>query len=590
MNLFSYVKSQLSILDVIGEYASLKKAGLYWKGCCPLHHEKTASFTVSPHKEIFYCFGCQAGGDVIAFIEKVERCSPLEAARTLIDRYKISVPATIAQEAHGKDSQERDRYFNVCKAVALWAHSMIIKYHAPRSYLTNRGFNATSIDYFTLGYFPGGPQAIKVFLNSMHQQGILADELLNMHFLAQGKTVFYSPFEERILFPIKDHVGRFCGFGGRIYKPLDERAKYYNSRESSYFSKGSLLFGFDKAKQMIQKTEAAFLVEGYLDCIAMVQHGFPATVATLGTACTSEHLMTLARHANQLFVLYDGDKAGQEAVIRLAQLCWQAAIDVKVITLPPGQDPASFLMNQDNDLKEYIDQAADIFIFFINTTAKDFQTKPLSEKLLLSRKIIDVIYTLDDPLKQSLLLQKAATILVVPLDALKKSYTNTKRPLRGSSSEPQKMLEPSPQETYPLLEKQLFFAIMQNIQLIHRNNEEYLLEFLPEPFKAILLKLKQAKDAQAALAFPQFYDMLEHDQQQIASKILLENELELSTQNFDQLLLLLQKKHWKGIVSGMKMKLEQAEYQNDKEKIETILSQFLALKKKVVQNNFLKDS
>ena len=303
MNLFSYIKSQLSILDVISHYAKLKKAGSYWKGPCPFHHEKTGSFTVSPHKEIFYCFGCHVGGDVISFIAKVEQCTQLEAAQHLLEQHQLKLPENLSSELSKTSPDEKKRYFFICQTVANWCHENLKKNISVQSYLKKRNFDKKVIVDFTLGYFPGGLASIQSFINHMHKKNILLQELFDANIIIKGQKINYSPYENRIIFPIKDHLGRFCGFGGRVFKENDERAKYYNSRENSFFNKGSLLFGFNKAKKYIQKEEKAFLVEGYTDCIAMVQHGYTNTVATLGTSCTKEHLKSIARHANYVYVL-----------------------------------------------------------------------------------------------------------------------------------------------------------------------------------------------------------------------------------------------------------------------------------------------
>ena len=155
MNLFSYLKTRITILDVVSEYATLKKAGLYWKGQCPFHSEKTASFTVSPHKEIFYCFGCHVGGDVVAFIARIEQCSQTEAAKHLIERYQIELPSTLANDM-GTSNDESKRYYQICEAVAQWCHAQLLKSADAFSYLSKRGITQKNIANFTLGYFPGG--------------------------------------------------------------------------------------------------------------------------------------------------------------------------------------------------------------------------------------------------------------------------------------------------------------------------------------------------------------------------------------------------------------------------------------------------
>src|SRR5579872_61857 len=356
MNIFSFIKSRVTIWDVVNEYTTLKRAGSYWKSQCPFHHEKTASFTVSPDKEIFYCFGCHTGGDAISFIAQIENCSQLEAAHFLADRYNIDLPKNI--EVSEGNAEQKKHYFDVCHLVAQWCHLQLKKNPSATAYLTERGISAQQIDDFMIGYFPTGLSAINAFVHDLKRSNILVDDLIHATILAQGKTVLYSPFEDRIIFPIKDHLGRFCAFGGRIFKPQDTRAKYYNSRENEYFTKGSLLFGLDLAKKSIQKEGFVFLVEGYTDCITMVQHGYQNTVATLGTACTIAHLKLLSRYTPYVYLLYDSDKAGQQAILRLTQLCWQASMELKVVQLPTGQDPASFLA-AGNDLAPRIQSAQD---------------------------------------------------------------------------------------------------------------------------------------------------------------------------------------------------------------------------------------
>src|SRR5579859_5964285 len=344
MNLFSFVKSQVFILDVINEYVTVKKAGIYYKGTCPFHSEKTASFTVSPHKEIFYCFGCHATGDVIAFIAQIEHCSQKEAADHLIDRHGIEVPAHISIEREtSQEHNQKKRYFELCDLAAEWAHKNLETNPQALSYFTNRGFTKQTLQLFNVGYFAGGQNGIKNLINFVGQHQFLIDDLLEAHILVQGKQVRYSPFEERLLFPIKDNLGRSCGFGGRIFKEGDERAKYYNSHENQFFTKGSLFFGLHMAKQSIQERASAFIVEGYTDCMAMVQHGYSNTIATLGTACTLEHLKILSRYVHTVHVIYDGDQAGQKAMLRLAELCWEVNLELKVVCLPDKEDPASLL-------------------------------------------------------------------------------------------------------------------------------------------------------------------------------------------------------------------------------------------------------
>jgi DNA primase len=589
MSLFNFVKSQISILDVVNQYATLKKAGLYWKGTCPFHNEKTASFTVSPHREIYYCFGCNFGGDVISFMAKVENCSPIEAAKLLIDRYQLNPPTQLMSELNSTThTQERKEHYELCKIVASWCHDNLLRSPALLSYMQKRGFTKDMISYFRIGYFPGGLPAIKNLLAFAQKQQFLPTDLVQSHIVNEGKTVLYSPFEERIIFPIKDHLGRFCGFGGRVYKNADERPKYYNSKESEFFIKGSLIFGLDLAKKHIQEAGYAFLVEGYTDCMAMVQYGYPNTVATLGTACTLEHLKQLSRYGQELYVIYDADKAGQQAMLRLTELCWQVSLDLKVILLPAKDDPASFL-TKGNNLEPLIKNAKDIFVFFIDSLGTDFSSKHLSEKIALIRKLVGTINSIDDPLKRDILLQKASKTLDIPLQTIKnevnRSFDTRRKPQEEDEFEEEDIPHEQSIPSSGKLEKTVFCAIMNNIELFNNTNEKYLLEYLPSPLRDILEKLKLLKQETGSVDFVAFFDRLGEIEKNYVSKLLLEHEEEILPAAFDQLIMQLHKKNWKMIVLTIKTKITQAKNNGDTVGVAKMMQDFLELKQAMMRKN-----
>src|SRR5579872_5527495 len=583
MNLFSFIKARIPILDVVNEYVTLKRAGGYHKGTCPFHHEKTASFTVSPDKEIFYCFGCHISGDVISFIAKIENCSQKDAAKLLAEKYNVELPKNIAFELSDKSNEEKNHYFAVCKAVALWCHEQLLKNNVAQSYVKKRSFGPDTFDYFTLGYFPSGNASISDLLYCMKQQSILPRDLIEAHILAEGRTTLYSPFEDRLIFPIKDILGRYCGFGGRIFKEHDTRPKYYNSRENEYFIKGSVLFNLDRAKKSIQETGKIFLVEGYTDCMAMVQHQMPNTVATLGTACTFEHLKQLARYAEHLFVVYDNDNAGQQAILRLTEICWQVNLELKVIVLPSQEDPASFL-GKGGDLTYLVHAAQDIFLFFIDSLGGQFINKPLNQKLHVVRSFLSIIANITDSLKRDILLQKASKTFDIPFESLKHELTQSDAQATAPSSERQNATTAQP-ETATILEKRIFCAIMNNIQLLQRENRQQFIAYLPSPLKEIVSQLKKAQEKDVSITFGRFFDMLDEHEKQYVSKLLLKDSEYIENDEFDKLLIQLQKKHWKVIVHNIKAQLAHAKQENDAAKVSLILHDFMELQNALVQSN-----
>ena len=579
MSVFNLIKSRVSIFDVVNEYTTLKKAGNYWKSRCPFHHEKTASFTVSPHKDIFYCFGCHEGGDVIAFIAKMENCGQHEAVQFLADRYNIELPKDT--EKYEQTAQEKQQYFDICKEVATWCHTQLTKHPSVLKYLQERLIEGSMLDDFLIGYFPGGLASIKKLLHALKDKNILADDLLETHIISQGKTVLFSPYEDRIIFPIRDHLGRFCGFGGRTFKLTDTRAKYYNSRENDFFQKGSLLFNLDRAKKAIQESGRAFLVEGYTDCIAMAQAGYPNTVATLGTSCTINHLKLLSRYAPYLYVLYDRDAAGEKAILRLTELCWQASMELKVVQLPQGQDPASFL-SAGNDLSPRITHAQDIFAFFIEQIGADFSTAPLHERVQKIKRLIDIIALINDPLKQDVLIQTAAQNFSMPFESIKAALRRQKGHNEPEESSPQKPAAIPASEEPGTLEKQIFCAIMNNPEMFDSHNDNYVIDQFDESLRSIIKKLVAEKEQQTSFAFDSFFDTLDDNEKNNVSKLLVTHSEPISMTAYKDLLIQFQKKQWKQIIQSITAQLEKAHTDGDQQTVDRLLHDYRTLKDKMV--------
>lgn len=576
MSIFNIIKSRVSIVDVVNEYTTLKKAGTYLRSRCPFHHEKTGSFTVSPHKEIYYCFGCHSGGDVISFIAKIENCSPLEAARFLAERYNIELPK---DAFHNQPSaQSKQHHYDICKLFAQWAHKELKKSPAILDYIAKRGINTQQIDDFMIGFMPGGLAAVKQCISALQKEQVLFDDLLEAGLIVQGKAVHYSPFEDRILFPIVDHMGRVCGFGGRIYKPQDTRPKYYNSRENDFFSKGSILFGLNNAKKSIQESGSVFLVEGYTDCIAMVQHGYTNTVATLGTACTLNHLKLLARYANYVYMLYDSDTAGQQALIRLAQLCWQATMELKVVHLPQGQDPASYLA-QDGSLKERIANAEDIFTFFIATLGKQFGGQPLGEKIERIRALIEAIRGITEPLKQDIILQQAARAFDMPFQALRDEL-DRHPPLSTDQTAPLAAVDDEPAVSG--LEKRLFCAIMTNRSLIDGPGDHIIVDIMSSPLKEILKKALDQESLQTSFDSTTAFDTVDENYKNYVAKLLVAFDEPMDRSRYEQLKTQFQKQQWKQIIKSITTQLDHAQREGNEQEAQKLMAQYNALREKLV--------
>lgn len=576
MSLFSYIKSQVSILDVTSKYVHLKQIGGYYKGKCPFHKETDASFTVSPDKEMFYCFGCHASGDVITFISKIENVSQKDAAELLVNQYGLKVPTQFSFEGSEEKRVQKQSHFTVCRFFAQWAHDQLKTYAPAREYILNRGFSHQVATTFMIGFMPGGVKSIQLLLEAARSQGMLAKDFIAAGILMEQRTSLRSAFEQRILFPIRDALGRYCGFGGRIFLPNDSRAKYYNSKESDFFLKGHLLFNFDLAKQAFKNERVAYLVEGYTDCLAMVQAGYEGTVATLGTACTKEHLSLLSRYVDRVYVVYDGDKAGQAAMLRLTQLCWHVNIEVFVVQLAPGVDPASCVVGNVHDLAKAITDARDIMHYFIAVKTNDFSAQTLAQKVRSIEEIVGLIREVPNMITQELLLQSLAHLTQLPSSLLRDTLNAPIQTVR-SLEEPKK--EELVKENNGKLEGQLLGLYI----MLMKDHPEYVFpielhQYFSPRGQYVLEKIEKSRKEKEEVVFGVIVKELPEEHQQWILSSTIEKESSAPFEEFNKVLCLFFQHNWKEVIKNLKNALTSAHQEGDKKRVETLLRSFTDLK------------
>ena len=355
-SLLDDIRAATDIVDLVGHFVNLRKAGTGWKGLCPFHSEKTPSFTVNPRKGIFHCFGCGVGGDAFGFLMRQDRLAFPEAVRTLARTAGIALPD---ERGQGGDSG-RDELLRAIGLAARFYQEQLTRPSGERAraYLEQRGIDPEVGQRFGLGYAPEGWDTLLGFMRSEK----VAEETLVTAGLAiprENRAGAYDRFRGRLLFPIHDLQGRVVAFGGRAFG--DEQPKYLNSPETPLYTKGNLLYAADLARPAIQTQNRAFLVEGYVDCLMCHQYGFTGTVAALGTAFTPAQLALLRRYCDEVVTFFDADAAGQKAAARAEELleptgggmAWAVnrsgafegggAFRVKVALLPAGHDPDTFL-------------------------------------------------------------------------------------------------------------------------------------------------------------------------------------------------------------------------------------------------------
>ncbi|CAA6814822.1 MAG: DNA primase (EC [uncultured Sulfurovum sp.] len=326
------LKSSVDIVDVIGSFIELRKAGANYKANCPFHGEKTPSFVVSPSKQIYHCFGCGVGGDSIKFVMELEKLSYPEAIEKLASMNNFSLTYT-------KGSSDYSDAKRVLEAIGQWYVKKLDQNPTATKYLLDRGVSHSSIEKFEIGYVPEGREVMQFLQSTL----LPVPQAIEAGVLAQSENGqgTYARLVERITFPIYSASGAVVGFGGRTIS--NHPAKYINSPQTKLFNKSRLLYGYNLAKESIYKNKRLIVCEGYLDVVMFHQAGFTEAVAGMGTALTSEHLPLLRKGDPKIILAYDGDKAGVDAALKAAQMLSVAGFDGGVVLFPNGQDPADLI-------------------------------------------------------------------------------------------------------------------------------------------------------------------------------------------------------------------------------------------------------
>lgn len=359
------IRETSSIVEVISDYIGLKKVGANHKGLCPFHNEKTPSFYVNDIKRFFHCFGCGASGDVFAFLMKHDNLSFAEAARLLAKRYGITLPEKPLNSRERQRLSERETFFKINEAVAQLYHGLLqqdARAAAAREYLASRGLGAGTIDEHEIGFAPDSWHTVTQYLKGTSFSPQLAARLGLV--VDKGGGRYYDRFRGRIMFPIRNTSRNVIGFGGRVIGRGEP--KYLNSPESVIYNKRQNLYGLHSAGQHIQRNGRAIIVEGYLDALTLYQAGIKNAVAALGTALTEHQIQLLKRYSADIITVFDADQAGEQAMARSLEPFLKNGVAPRVIVLPQGEDPDSFVRRQGGGaFREEIEKAGYLLDFVI---------------------------------------------------------------------------------------------------------------------------------------------------------------------------------------------------------------------------------
>lgn len=417
------IKSRIDIIDIIGEYVKLKKRGSNYLGLCPFHNEKTPSFTVSPAKELYKCFGCGKSGNAISFLMEHDKLSYVETLKWLANRYNIEIEETYVSNEEKLTAQVADSLYIINNFTNNFFTQQLLETEEGQtialSYLQQRGFRTETIKKFSIGYNPHTKNALT---QALLQHQFNQELLLKTGLVSNRNNELTDNYRGRIIFPIHNHSGKIIGFGARVIGNADKAPKYINTPENEIYVKSKVLYGSYFARQAIDKANECLLVEGYTDVISLHQAGVENVVASGGTSLTTDQLRLIKKYTNNLTIIYDGDNAGIKAALRGLDMALEEGLNVRLVLIPDGEDPDSYV-NKVGTLafKEFIEaNRKDFIIFQLEIMLKDVGNDIAKKNELVNTiaETLSKINKAEDFTKLQAYTQQCAAILKIDEEGL----------------------------------------------------------------------------------------------------------------------------------------------------------------------------
>ena len=428
------------IEEVVSQYVNLRRSGANLFGLCPFHGEKTASFSVSPDKGMYYCFGCHKGGGVINFLMEIENLSYPDAVRALAQRAGMTVPE---DEQYQSRYRQQERLWALCKEAARYYHAQL---YAPAgaaglAYAQKRGMTKSILTRFGVGFAPDSWSGL---VDAMRAKGYTDQELRDAGLVSEKNGRIYDRFRNRLMFPIIDVRGNLIGFGGRVMD--DSTPKYHNSPETLIFNKRKNLFGLNLAKK--SKLGYLILVEGYMDAVSLHQYGFDCAVASLGTALTEDHATLLTRYTEEVVLIYDADQAGQDATRRAIPILERAGLRVKVLKVKDAKDPDEFLKKFGADrFQVLLEGASNRIEYQLAAIAKKYDLREDDQRIRFVQEAAELIGTLGSAVQREIYGGRAAEAAGITADAMKLEVEKAWRRRRAREKKRQERIDLAPAQT-----------------------------------------------------------------------------------------------------------------------------------------------
>ena len=482
----SEIRDRSSIQEVVSDYVTLKKTGKNYKGLCPFHSEKTPSFMVNEEKQIFHCFGCGEGGDVFTFLMKAGQFSFPQAVEELAKRYGVQLPSRELSATQNKEMAKREALFHINQIASEYFHDLLTKRREGeegRKYLSQRGISQEVIADHRLGTSTDRWDGLVQYLQEKKVSLELAWELGLI--FPKKREGWYDAFRGRILFPIFDLHQRIVGFGGRVIR--EGQPKYLNSPESSVYHKGEVLYGLQVAKRYATEKDCVIIVEGYFDLLTLHQYGLNHSVATLGTALTTQHIRTLKRYTKNLITLFDADQAGVQATLRSLPLFLEEEVAGKTIVLPKGEDPDGFLRKGNlEDFGKRAERAVPLIDFFFERLMKTTDVKSIDGKVSVAKEGVALLGKIPDKIRRDFYTKALAERLDVKESFL---YEMLRFPPKEPSKVGEDFRKSSMERSFPKSEEIVVRLMVHHPEVIPTISKEGVVKEFESP---ILQKIAEA--------------------------------------------------------------------------------------------------
>jgi len=563
------------IVDVISEYVSLKRVGRNFMGVCPFHNDKGPSLSVSPDKQLFHCFGCGAAGNVVGFIMKIRNLDYIDAIRFLADRVNVTLDTS-----SNKDT-EIEKIYEINIQAARFFYNNLKQNSEKIKYLLNRGLDIKTIQKFGLGYSIDSYDGL---INFFKKKGYDEKLLIKAGLVSQKENRIYDRFRNRIMFPVFDHKGRVIGFGGRVLD--DSKPKYLNSPETPVFKKGTNLYALNFVLKK-GTPDALILVEGYMDCIKLHQHGIENTVATLGTALTKEQARLIKRYCNTVYLCYDSDAAGRTATLRGIEVLHSEGLNVKIINIPRGKDPDEFINTFGvGEFKKLIEKSLPAIEHLIYASKENKNLDDPRDRSNFIKEVIDILKILNNEVEvhsyAAKIYELTGISIQVILDQLNKvknmktnnwnnNYGNRNNNIGGNT-----FMEPG----YKKAERKLLMLILKDDDI-----KEYILQkvnredFITPSYKKVATLILEN-------GLKEVNDIIKHfeEQNEIQDVALIFAEEDLTEMDFETvegLIRTLKRTKIERQIENIKLKIKEKERSNDFNDLLNLTRQLEELKRQL---------